>query len=76
VLARIVPGWAAVRHRVDGAQAATFAQAHLFDRLVDVLQRAATNAPLVLSSRTSVGHITTQAFLLYLVRAAREAKPS
>ena len=57
-----------------GAQAANFAQTRLFDRLVDVLQRASTNAPLVLELEDiHWADQSSQAFLLYLVEMAREA---
>ena len=75
VLARIVPELSRPSD-IDptGAQAATFAQARLFDRLVDVLQRAATDAPLVLELEDiHWADQSTQAFLLYLVEIAREA---
>jgi DNA-binding NarL/FixJ family response regulator len=75
VLARIVPELGRPSDiDATGAQAATFAQTRLFDRLVDVLQRAATNAPLVLELEDiHWADQSSQAFLLYLVEMAREA---
>jgi DNA-binding NarL/FixJ family response regulator len=75
VLARIVPE---VGRPSDidptGSQPSSFAQTRLFDRLVDVLQRAATNAPLVLELEDiHWADQSSQAFLLYLVEVAREA---
>jgi DNA-binding NarL/FixJ family response regulator/tetratricopeptide (TPR) repeat protein len=75
VLARIVPELGRPSD-IDPtrSQAATFTQTRLFDRLVDVLQRASTNAPLVLELEDiHWADQSSQAFLLYLVEMAHEA---
>jgi DNA-binding NarL/FixJ family response regulator len=74
VLARLVPELGRPPEIVVVDQpGSTFAQTRLFDRVVDVLQRASATSPVVLVIEDlHWADQSTQAFLLYLVEVARD----
>lgn len=75
VLARLVPelGRPAEMITVE-PPGSTFAQTRLFDRVVDVLQRASTTGPVVLAIEDlHWADQSSRAFLLYLVEVAKDA---